>query len=293
MSPEFTIIIPNLHSPNIDRTLDSLRMQQYDLARVNVIVVGQDKYNLVHNDDLVHFDRSETPLAPAVARNRGMQQAKGDIWAFLDADCVAAPDWLAGLARRYQDPDVAVVGGGVAFPRRNYWALCDNLSWFHEVLHTLTAGTRAYLPSLNLSLRREVVDEVGGMDETYPRPAGEDTEWTTRMRLAGYTLYFEPRAVVHHHHLRNSSRRILEHAFYFGYNSVKVDARYMDTLKTPPVLRHSASLAMLSPLLAAGAALRVWRAAPRYWYTLPVLYLSKLSWCAGAFKRLQDNKKKT
>ncbi len=235
----------------------------------------------------MRFDCSPVPLTPAVARNRGVKQSSGELIAFLDADCLASPTWLNTLAKHYEDPEIHVVGGSVSFPLDNYWAVCDNLSWFHEVLPDTPAGTRSHLPTLNLSLRREVVERVGGIDECFPRPAGEDTEWTTRIRLAGYELHFEPRAVIYHHHPRNTLQQILEHAFYFGYNSVKVDPRYADALRTPPLIRHPLSVLLLAPLLAAGATARIFVNTRRYWRTLPAIYLTKLSWCLGAANRLR------
>ncbi len=286
----FSVIIPNLHSVFIEQTLNSLRKQTYDLTNVEVVVVGQDRHNLVQEDALVRFDRSARPLSPAKARNRGMAQAQGDVFAFIDADCLAAPSWLATLAVYYQVHKAYVVGGGVDFPKCPYLALCDNLSWFYEVLSTSTCGTRDYLPTLNFSLRREVVDDVGGIDEGFLRPAGEDTEWTTRMRLAGYTLHFEPRAVVYHHHPRYKLHALFEHAYRFGYNSVKVSPRYADVLHSPIFFRNPLLLSLLIPFLAFGATLKVMAAAPRYASTLPIVYLTKLAWGAGAIQRLRVEK---
>jgi GT2 family glycosyltransferase len=288
MSLQLSVIIPNLHSPVIDRTLESIREQTYELDTSEVIVVGMDKHGLVHEDDLVHHLRTKSPVPPAVARNLGMKDAQGEILCFTDADCVADTNWLDALMARYSDPSVHVVGGGVAFPNDNYWTICDNLSWFYEVLASAPAGTRPYLPTLNLSLRREVVEQIGGMDEGFPRPAGEDTEWTTRIRLAGYELHFEPRAVIYHHHPRNTLKQTLEHAYYFGYNSVKVDPRYTDALRTPLFMRHSFSVLLLAPFLAAGATARIFLNIRHYWRTLPALYLTKLSWCIGAARRLRS-----
>jgi glycosyltransferase involved in cell wall biosynthesis len=282
-----SIIIPNLHSPIIDRTLESIREQTYGLTDVEVIVVGMDKYEIVQKNELVYYYRTERPVSPAVARNLGIKVAQGEIICFIDADCVAAPDWLDVLIARYSDPSVHVVGGGIDFPRDNYWTVCDNFSWFHEVLAIAPAGMRPYLPTLNLSLHREVVEQVGGMDESFPWPAGEDTEWTTRIRLAGYALHFEPNAVIYHHHPRNTLKQILKHAYYFGYNSVKVDPRYADALRTPPFMRHSLSVLLLAPLLAAGATGRVLVNLRHYLHTLPAIYLTKLSWCIGAARRLR------
>ena len=59
-------------------------------------------------------------------------------------------------------------------------------------------------------VRREVVDEVGGFDERF-HMYGEDNEWCLRMVRAGWTLLFEPAAVVMHHGAASSLKRWDEH----------------------------------------------------------------------------------
>jgi len=53
MTTQISIVIPNLHSPIIDQTLDSIRKQMFELGQLEVIVVGRDRHGLVHEDDLV------------------------------------------------------------------------------------------------------------------------------------------------------------------------------------------------------------------------------------------------
>lgn len=281
----FTVIIPTLHSPFIDRTLDSLREQRYDLSCVEVIVVGQDRYGLVREDKLVRFDCSPVPLPPAMARNRGIKQASGDVIVFLDADCLASTTWLAVLAERYKDPGVYVVGGAVDFSRDHYWSLADNVSMFHEFMVGSPGRKRSQLPSLNLSARQSVFSEVGIFDERYPRPAGEDANLTIRMRKAGFELHFEPRAVVYHHPSRHRPVDMLRHSFYQGRYSTKVDSRYAVQEGLPWPLRTRLGLVLLAPLLAAGATGRIF--IPRrdlwpYWYIMLAVYISKFAWCMGA-----------
>lgn len=281
----FSVVIPTLHSPFIDQTLDSLRGQRYDKSCVEVIVVGQDRYDLVREDGLVCFGRSSTPLPPAVARNRGIEQASGDVIAFLDADCLADPNWLAVLAECYRDPKVHVVGGGVDFARDNFWSLADNVSMFHDYVVSSPGRTRSQLPSLNLSARRWVFQEVGYFDERYPRPAGEDADLTIRMRRAGLVLRFEPCAVVYHCPPRHRPMDLLRHSFYQGRYSTKVDPRYAAQEGLPWLLRTRVGLVLGAPLLAAGATWRIF--VPRRdlwncWYVAPAVYISKLAWCVGA-----------
>jgi glycosyltransferase involved in cell wall biosynthesis len=257
-SPPFiSIVIPTLHSLVIDQTLASLRNQTYDLARCEVIVVGQDKHQLVIEDELIRFDRTATPLAPAAARNRGILQARGEVIAFLDADCIAAPDWLSVLDERYQDPAVCVVGGSVDFDRNRYWAFADNVSMFYDYMTSAPGHTRTLLPSLNLSARRMVFDRVGLFDERYPHPSGEDADLTIRMRRAGFVLHFEPRAVVYHQPPRHRPVDLLRHSFFQGRYSTKVDPRYAAQEGLPWPLRTRLGLILGAPLLAAAATIRI------------------------------------
>jgi glycosyltransferase involved in cell wall biosynthesis len=282
---EVSVLIPNLHSPIVDRTLESLQRQTYRLAGVEVIVVGMDKYGIVHEDELVHHHRTEHPTSPAVARNLGIKAAHGEVLCFVDADCVADPNWLAALTERYADPSVHVVGGAVDFARDNYWSLADNVSMFHDYMVDSPGRRRNQLPTLNLSARRKVFDKVGLFDERYPRPAGEDADLTIRMRKAGFELHFEPRAVVHHYPLRGRPADLLRHSFYQGRYSTKVDPRYAAQEGLPWPLRTRVGLILCMPLLAAGATWRIFvrrRDLRRYWRTAPAVYISKVAWCAGA-----------
>ena len=281
----FTVVIPNLHSPTIDRTLASLEAQSLDPELFEIIVVGMDRFGLVQRGGRVHFDASDRPLSPAEARNRGAAQSRGELIAFIDADCEAREDWLAVLDARLRDPEVAVVGGGVEFDTRSYWKLADNLSMFYEYLSLHAQGERSQLPSLNLAIRRCAFEEVGGFDERYPRPAGEDSDLTIRLRQRGYSLKFEPRAVVFHNPTRKNVFDLLRHGYYQGKYSTKVDGRYAGKEGLRGIFRTRPGLVLFSPLLAAGVTLRMFTRYPtlrKYWPAAPAIYLAKLAWCFGA-----------
>lgn len=285
---QFSVVIPTLHSPIINQTLLSLENQTFDHNHYRVTVVGMDKHNLVYENDLIRFDRSDHPLSSAQARNRGAAGSQSEIIAFLDADCIALPDWLATLAERFQDPHTTVVGGGVTFATTNYWTLADNVAMFYTNLATQPPGERQILPSLNLAIRRGVFEQLHGFDERYPRAAGEDSDLCIRLRQQGHRLYFEPRAVVRHSPSRHRPQDLLRHGYYQGKYSPKVDPRHARTEGFPAPLRHPLSLILLSPLLATAATLRVFAGYPDsrpYWYTAPAIYLVKLAWCFGAARR--------
>lgn len=284
-----SVVIPNLNAPTIAQTLSALETQTYNRNYYEVLVVGMDSWGMVRNSDLVRFISSEYPLSPAQARNCGAKEAKGDILVFTDADCIPYPNWLEILIERFEHPGVAVVGGSVEItPYQSYWTFVDNLNMFYEYLAIHPRGERKQLPSLNLAIRREVFEEMGGFDEKrYPRPSGEDADLTIRLRKRGYRLYFEPRAIVRHNPPRNRIVDLLRHAYYQGMYSTKIDPRYASEGELPPALHYPLTLLIFAPFISIAATMRMFIFYPRllkYWHTLPAIYLGKLAWCIGAAK---------
>ncbi len=281
----FSIIIPNLNTPGVGKAIASLESQNFDHERYEIIVVGMDNYDLVHTSNMVKFDQSDQPLSPAQARNRGAEQAFGEILVFTDADCIASPEWLSILEERFTDPSVSVVGGGIWFSRENYWATSDNLAMFYEFLAFYPAGERQQLPSLNLAVRRKVFKEIGGFDERYPRPSGEDADLSLRLRKHGCRLVFEPRALIFHDPHRNRCIDLLRHSFYQGKYSTKIDPRYRAESELPGFINSRLGLFFFAPFLASGVFFKIFRNQEifhDYWITAPAVYLAKLAWCMGA-----------
>jgi cellulose synthase/poly-beta-1,6-N-acetylglucosamine synthase-like glycosyltransferase len=281
----YSIIIPNLNSPIIHHTIESLeaQCQAFD---AEVLVVGKDAPGLVEPSRLVRFVDTGVPVIAAVARNRGVDLAHGEILCFLDADCIPRADWLKRIHERFEDPQVQVVGGGVDTNQRGYWSLCDHVSSFHEYLVTCQAGIRLMLPSLNLVMRRSVFDSVGGFAE---RPAGEDADLTTRLRLDGYLLQFDPRMVVSHLPARHTASQAIEHALLAGCYSIKVDPAWRARLHPAFPLRHPLLLLLFSPVLALGTTLRIYlgdRSLWKWWHLMTGIFALKLAWCWGAARSM-------
>lgn len=281
-----SIIIPSLNSPTIAATLTALRRQACPPGVTWAIVgVGRDEPGQVQPFAELTWLDTGVARPPAQARNLGAAAADGDVLCFMDADCIAAPDWLARMAAAFREPDIDIVGGGVAFDTDNYWTLADNIATFYPYLTSAPAGTRPQLPSLNLAVRRAAWLAVGPFDERYPFPAGEDSDWCTRAGLAHYQLHFRPDIVVWHRPQRASPGELWRHAVRFGASSIKVDPRYRAVLGRPWPLRHWVLTLLMAPLLAGLVTARAFLGDPtlrRHWPTLPAVFLAKLGWCWGA-----------
>ena len=254
-----------------------------------VVVVGLDRHGLVARFPFVRHLETPGPTPPGIARNIGVRATTGDIVVFLDADGVPAPHWSAQLAERFHDSEVQVVGGGVKFAwDAPYWNVCENVSTFHSYHAEAPSGERPHLPTLNLAIRRSALEAVGLFDEEF-RIAAEDFELTTRLRLAGYTLHFDPDAVIEHRQGRQTARTLLSKSWRMGYHSLKIHPRYASMLGLPAPLRNALILRVAAPAAAAYATFRIW--SRRELRRRPVwtgVYLTKLVWCWGAARRLAE-----
>lgn len=279
----YSVIIPNLNSGVIHRTLEALEQQAATSVEAEVIVVGVDSPRLVRPSRLVRFIDTGSAVTASVARNIGIERASGEVLCFLDADCVPRPGWLAGLVASFRDPAVSVLGGGVDSCLPGYWERCEHVGYFHEYLVTAPPGTRSQLPSLNLAVRRSALEGVGVFDVN--NPYTEDSDLTTRLRLAGHTLWFDPLLAVEHWPDRANARAVLCHSFRHGSCSIKVNRRWWPVLHPPFVLRHAALLLAAAPFLSLVVTARIFTAdasLARDLQTVPGVFLMKLAWCMGA-----------
>ena len=107
--PVISVVIPHLNQPHLlVRCLASLA--ENTLQPGEIIVVDNGSEVMPEVPAHVTLLREETP-GPGPARNLGVAHAKGDVLAFIDADCLARFDWLEEAARAIARADV--LGGDV------------------------------------------------------------------------------------------------------------------------------------------------------------------------------------
>lgn len=169
--------------------------------------------------------RHERNLGPAAARNSALGASTGEIVLCIDADAYAQPDLIATLLRAYQDLDPETFSSLAGIGGRGVEVCQENLADRWRVIHARQDFGNTYrenvpfLFGLCASYRRNVLEEAGGFDASFPVNAGEDFELGYRLRRAGYKLHYEPRAIVNHNHAdtEKSLKKNQSNWYYWSY----------------------------------------------------------------------------
>lgn len=168
-------------------------------------------------------------LGFAAANNQGFAVAKGRYILLLNNDTLVQPGAFAESVR-YLDanPKVGALGCRVEFPDRSFQTSCCRFSNLLELfmIRLLPLGS-LWQERLNagrywgrefkqptevdvvagcfLAVRRDVISEVGGLDEDFFM-YGEDEEWCSRIKGAGWRIIYFPGATIIHLHRFSSGR---------------------------------------------------------------------------------------
>jgi GT2 family glycosyltransferase len=199
--PAVSVIIPHLNQHDeLRHCLASLMDQHFESERVELIVVDNGSawlpVEICGSYPGVRLVEEVTP-GPGPARNKGISVSRGDVLAFIDADCVAERNWLASIEAALADEGVQVVGGDVRISRRN-----PEMPTMLEAYESVFAyrqkeyiEQKSFSGTGNLAMRRSVYRAVGpfaGIE------VAEDRDWGQRATRLGYSIRYVPAMAVFH-----------------------------------------------------------------------------------------------
>lgn len=244
----FSVVIPTHNrTRSIEKVLGAIKDQDFDPREFEAIVIddgsedGTREYlaNIAKDwPSLVVLEQKNQ--GPAAARNLGISRASGQIIAFTDDDCLVGSDWLSRLYRGWKMfPEAGGVGGFLEAPPQ---ILKSNLIAGLEFFETHTiyqASQNPYLGGFespaggtnNMSYRKDVLQEVGGFDESFPVPAGEDADLKLRVVKRGYSIGYLPIKVTHLDSYSWPS--FLRRSFVHGIGSAAFESKHL----TPPTIK--------------------------------------------------------
>jgi len=197
-----SIIIPTFNgSKRIGRCLEALLSQTAE-QNVEIIVVNDGSTD--NTSDVVSRYSgirliSQANAGPAAARNRGAQEAKGEILLFTDDDCVPTPDWLCAMLAPFEDAQVVGAKGVYRTHQKRMAARFVQIEY--EDRYHLMAGLDSidFVDTYSAAFRRERFMEMSGYDTSF-LVAAEDIDLSYRMSARGWKMKFIPSAIVYHTH---------------------------------------------------------------------------------------------
>jgi glycosyltransferase involved in cell wall biosynthesis len=214
--PKISVVVCNFNGKRyLGDCLHSLERLHYPDFEVIVVDDGSTDGSgkFLEAMEGVRIIRQEN-LGLAVARNRGIAAAEGEIVAFTDADCIVDRDWLYFLAKAFESGDLAGVGGpNIAPPPATALQATVAAAPGAPAHVLLTDQLAEHLPGCNMAFRRAVLEAIGGFLPDF-RVAGDDVDLCWRLLDRGHLLGFAPGALVWHHRRPTVSAYLRQQAGY-------------------------------------------------------------------------------
>lgn len=146
----------------------------------------------------VRLVRLERRTPAGIARNLGAHEARGEVLAFTDADCIVEPDWLAkawelhGGAARGPRASAGAIGNGTPY---SAVGTAEWLLVFSGAFPGLPRRPVLFGATANLVLPRHVFLSTPGFDGS---PTGQDMTFGAMLWRHGIPIRFEPSLAVRH-----------------------------------------------------------------------------------------------
>ncbi len=178
--------------------LEAVFKLDYPLVEVVVVDDGStDMTVAIAGAYPVRFLRHDVNRGLSAARNTAIGNMSTPFIASLDADCIAEPDWLSRLMRKFDSPAIKGVGGKLVDDKLA--SVFDLWRSVHMRQFWTAENTNPeFLFGANTVFRREALLDVGLYKQEFTSNY-EDVDLSRRLKCQGGVVVYDPLAVAHHH----------------------------------------------------------------------------------------------
>ena len=249
---QFSIVIPvKNEEKKIGICLDSLSKLDWNRNEYEIIVVDNGS-----TDQTATIAREKADgvfilpeLTISALRNFGAKMAKGEVLAFIDADCTVQEDWLRAASIYLAKKEIICFGSPPIVPDCATWV---QKSWF-QVRRNMLCGEVEWLESMNMFVRRDIFIKAGGFNEKLV--TCEDYDLSLRLKQIG-TLIGDKRIVAVHHGEAATVLQFFRKEFWrgrgnlYGLKSHRITWKELPSIALP-ILYCAVALLVTGSLMAA------------------------------------------
>ncbi len=218
--PKLSIVVCTFNRENyIETTLQHLIQQNIDKQLVEIVIVNNNSTD--HTEEICKQLIDQHPAEPiryfleknqghSYSRNRGIQESKGELIAFIDDDAFVQPDFSEQILRFFENNHAAMVIGGKIIPVYE----TGEPPWMSRFLLPLVSALdmgdhvkpfkgRKFPIGANVIFRRSVFDRYGLFNVALGRigsglAGGDEKELILRLKADQTPIYYVPSVVVRH-----------------------------------------------------------------------------------------------
>lgn len=201
------IIAARNEAAHIATCLESVLNQTYENEQYEVIVVNDrssdntgviaESYISTYNN-LKVITITDLPLKVSPKKwaiQKGIENSRGEILLFTDADCQVKPTWMESMVGCFM-PDTGMVIGFSAIRAVSFFEKLqafDFLSLMAAAFGACTMGLKWSASGQNLGYRRKAFDQAGGFSSVINRISGDDALMVQLIRkLKTWRIVFNP-----------------------------------------------------------------------------------------------------
>ncbi len=213
------IITCRNNASTIGESLQALLDQDYPKEAIEILVIDACSTDGTAEIAKKYTSRVESlPLNAPAAYNYAQKIARFAVLGFVDSDAKVERDWLNKLVHYLEDPKVAGVSGGIeTWNPQNPWARV--IGYEIKNRYSRIGKYTGRIATMNLLLKKAVLEEVGGWDEGLP--SQYDTDMGYRITAKGYRFAYEPAAKCYHFN-RQTVRAYWRQQLQYGKNTLRL-----------------------------------------------------------------------
>ena len=190
--PLVSVIVPTCNNAHyIEKCIQSIINQSFN--NFELIIVDDcskdDTLGILKKikDKNLNVLKTDKNSGPAVARNIGVKNSRGEYIFFIDGDCIASKNWIKEGLKGFKEKGCLGVEGKIYYVSKNYRPTAID-----DIGQNLIGGQ--YMTG-NIAYKKEILVKIGGFDPKLKRMEDRDLGL---MILRKGNIIFNPKMIVFH-----------------------------------------------------------------------------------------------